>query len=106
MDHLHTFEDLPQIHYSEDFSAPNRWLYHSQASSGLISQPPFNRSPMLAGIGLHSDASEYDFPLMEPMERYVQGLNASPFSSEYLYADRKTSDFAIHPPYDTTLPEL
>jgi hypothetical protein len=107
MDHQHSFEDLPQIHYTdEDFSTPSRWPYHSQASSSLISQPPFNRSPMLAGIGLHSDASEYDYPLIAPADRYVQGLNASPFSSEFLYADRKMSDFTIHPPYDTTLPEL
>jgi hypothetical protein len=107
MDHLHVFNDLPHIQYSdENFSAHSRWLYHSQASPSLISQPPFNRSPMLAGIGLHSDADEYDFPLMEPTERWTQGLNDSPFSSEHLYADRKMSDFAIYPPYDTTLPEL
>jgi hypothetical protein len=103
---LHAFADLPQIRYSDgEFSMPSQWSYQSQAPLSQISRPHYNRSPMLAGIGLHSDTTEYDFALMEPMDPYGQGLNASPFSSEFLYADRK-NDFAIQPPYDATLPEL
>lgn len=106
MDHLYEFEGLPQIHYTDEFSVPSRWPYHSQTSSSLMPQPSYNRSPILAGIGLHSETDEYDFALIELNDRYVQGLNASPFSTEHLYADRKMSDFAIYPTYDTTLSEL
>lgn len=106
MEYQYCRDDIPELHYSDNFSALNRWPCHIQASSNLMSQPPFNRSPMLAGIGLQSDAADYDFPMADLNEKYVQGLNSSPFSSELLYTDRKTSDFALYPSYDATFPEL
>ncbi|KAE9987494.1 hypothetical protein EG328_002479 [Venturia inaequalis] len=106
MEYHHGLDDLTQIRYPDDLLATSRWPYHIQASSGLMSQQCFSRSPMLAGIGLHSDATDYDFPLADINGRHVQGLNAPPFSSGLLYADRKTSDFALYPLHNTTFPEI
>lgn len=106
MEFQHAFDGFPHILYSDDFSATSRWPHHAQASASLMPQPSFNTSPMLAGIGLHSDTFDYDFAVADVNERCVQGLNASPFSSELLYADRKFSDFALYPSYDINFSEL
>ncbi|QDS67842.1 hypothetical protein FKW77_007478 [Venturia effusa] len=106
MNYQQSLDDLLQNHYSDDLSAPFRWPYHAQASASLMSQPSYHRSPMLAGIGLHSDTTGYDYPPTDLDHRYAQGINASPFSSELLYVDRKSSDFALYSPYNTSFSEL
>ncbi|TLD24536.1 hypothetical protein E2P81_ATG11872 [Venturia nashicola] len=106
MEYQHGLENLPQIYYSDDFSATSRWPYHVQASASLMSQSPSNKSPILIGIGLHSDTADYDFSFADLNDRYIQGLNSSPFSSELLYTERKSNDSALYPSYDTSFPEL